>query len=106
MRPAPSICSGVKGVNFRQNPACRVRPMRAMLALAGCTKATASRIDDRTLRIEGPGLPSGSTAPNRCVAERVCPKGYRGLKELERRNTSDGPRSEEGIFTNRTIRSI
>lgn len=80
--------------------------MRAMLALAGCTKATASRIDDRTLRIEGPGLPSGSTETNRCVAERVCPKGYRGLKELERRNTSDGPRSEEGIFTNRTIRSI
>ena len=78
----------------------------AILALAGCAQAAASRIDDRTFKIEGPGLPSGSDAPNRRVAARLCPNGYRVLDSIERRNTPDGFALEEGVYTNWTIRCL
>ena len=78
----------------------------ALLALAGCTDATASRIGDRTFRIEGPSLPSESSRPNQRVAERLCPRGYRVLNEITRRNMPDGVRDEDGQFTNWTIRCI
>ena len=84
----------------------RLVPVLAMLALAGCTEATASRVGDRTFRIEGPGLPAESTAPNRRVAERLCPNGYRVLDEIVRRNSPDGIRDEPGMFTHWTIRCI
>jgi hypothetical protein len=77
-----------------------------LLALAGCTEATASRIDARTFRIKGPGLPAESAAPNRRVAERLCPQGYRVLDRLVLRNTPDGIRDEPGMFTNWTIRCL
>jgi hypothetical protein len=76
------------------------------LALAGCTEVAASRLGDRTYRIEGPGLPSESVAPNRRVAERVCPKGYRVMDEVVHRNSPDGIRDEPGMFVNWTIRCI
>ena len=78
----------------------------AMLALAGCTQADASRLDARTWRIEGPGLPSQSSAPNQRLAQRVCPDGYRVLDETVHRNTPDGNRDEPGLFTNWTIRCL
>lgn len=78
----------------------------ALLALAACTQATASRVDDRTFRIEGPGTPDGSTAPNRRMAARLCPEGYRVIDSISRRNTPDGYRDEPGVFTNWTIRCI
>lgn len=84
----------------------RVFAMIALLALAACTEATASRIDNRTFRIEGPGVPGGSDAPNRRMAARLCPGGYRVLHSIERRNTPDGYRDEPGVFTNWTIRCI
>jgi len=77
-----------------------------VLALAGCTEATSTRLDSRTFKIEGPGIPGGSTAPNRRVAARVCPKGYRVLEEIERRNSPDGYSDQPGIFTNWTIRCL
>ena len=80
--------------------------MIALLALAACTQATASRVDDRTFRIEGPGIPGGSDVPNRRLAERLCPKGYRLLDSITRRNTPDGYREAPGDFTNWTIRCI
>jgi hypothetical protein len=49
--------------------------------LTACTQAFGSRLDDRTFRIEGPQIPGGSDAPNRRLAERLCPKGYRLLDE-------------------------
>jgi hypothetical protein len=76
------------------------------LALADCTEATASRIDARTFRIEGPGLPAESIAPNRRVAARLCPQGYRVLDQLVLRNTPDGIRDEPGMFANWTIRCL
>ena len=80
--------------------------MSGMAVMTGCTEATASRVADRTFRIEGPGLPVESTAPNRRVAERMCPGGYRVLDEITRRNTPDGNRDEPGMFTNWMIRCL
>jgi hypothetical protein len=77
-----------------------------LLGLAACTEATGSRVDDKTFRIEGPGIPGGSDAPNRRVAARLCPKGYRVLDSIDRRNTPDGYADKPGVFTNWTIRCI
>jgi len=79
----------------------------AVLAVAACTQANVSRVDNRTFRIDGPGLPSGSDAPNRRMAARLCPRGYRVLDRVERRNTPDGYADFTGsVFTNWTIRCI
>jgi hypothetical protein len=74
--------------------------------LAACSEAQSSRIDYRTFRIEGPGVPGGSTAPNRREAMRRCPKGYRVLSEEEHRNTTDRANEESGVFTNWTVRCL
>jgi len=84
----------------------RVFVMIALLALAACTEATGSRIDDRTFRVEGPGIPGGSDAPNRRLAARLCPNGYRVLDSIDSRNTPDTHRDEPGVFTIWTIRCI
>ncbi len=85
----------------------RVLAVIALLALAACSQATVSRLDNRTFRIEGPGVPGGSDAPNRRMAARLCPNGYRVLDSIERRNTPDGYRDDIGsVFTNWTIRCI
>lgn len=47
------------------------------LLLSACSQSRASRIDERTFQIEGPQIPGGSDAPNRRIAEEVCPHGYR-----------------------------
>jgi hypothetical protein len=51
------------------------------LALTCCAalQASAVKVDDRTFKVEGPGVPGGAEAPNRRTAERVCPGGYRVL---------------------------
>jgi hypothetical protein len=85
----------------------RVVPVLILaLALAGCTQATANRIDARTFEIDGPGVPGGSTAPDQQMAARVCPNGYRVLNQVERRNTPDGYSDEPGVYTNWTIRCL
>ena len=55
------------------------------VALAGCTEASATRVDERTFNIEGPPVPGGAEAPNRRVAERLCPRGYRVLEKSDRK---------------------
>ena len=74
--------------------------------LAGCSEAQSSAIDYRTFRIEGPGVPGGSDAPNRREAMRRCPKGFRLLSSEEHRNTTDRANEESGVFTNWTIRCL
>jgi hypothetical protein len=59
----------------------------AELAACSAMQSSATKIDDRTYRVEGPGVPGGAEAPNRRTAERVCPGGYRVL---------DTTRSKEG----------
>ena len=51
------------------------------IALAGCAQSFASRIDERTFRIEGPEIPGGSDVPNQRMAAKLCPRGYRVLEE-------------------------
>ncbi len=82
-------------------------PLIAGLALAGCTQATVSKLDYRTFQIQDSGVPGGSSAPNRRVAEQICPNGYRVLNQRERRNTSDGYSEDNGqVFTTWTVRCL
>jgi hypothetical protein len=57
--------------------------------LNACTEAFGSRLDEHTFRIEGPQVPGGSDAPNRRVAEKLCPKGYRVLEESRHKADQD-----------------
>ena len=52
------------------------------LGSCGSVEASATKLDDRTFRIEGPGVPGGAEAPNRRMALRLCPGGYRVLDQL------------------------
>ena len=66
----------------------------------------ATKVDDRTFKIEGPGVPGGAEAPNRRLAERVCPGGYRVL-DSQRFKTSSGDFADSAdIHTNWTIRCL
>ncbi len=51
--------------------------------LAACSEAFGVRVDERTFNIEGPPVPGGADAPNRRMAERLCPKGYRVIEKTE-----------------------
>jgi hypothetical protein len=89
----------------------RYLALPALLALAACTHATAvpalDRVDNRTFVIHGPGIPGGSAAPNRRLAEQLCPNGFRVLDSIVRRNSPDGYRDAIGEdFTNWTIRCL
>ena len=77
-----------------------------LLVLAGCIQPTLSKIDSRTYKIDSGGIPGGSDAPNRRVAEQVCPNGYRVLNEISHQNTPDRARDEPGVFTTWTIRCL
>jgi hypothetical protein len=81
-------------------------PVLAMLLLAACTEATASRVDERTFRIEGPGMGMVSDAPNRRVANRICPKGYRVIDSATHRGGADRATDETNSMTIWTIRCI
>jgi hypothetical protein len=78
-----------------------------MLTLAACSaESSFSKIDSRTYLIESAGIPGGSEAPNRRLAERVCPGGYRIIDKAVHRNTPDRAHEEPGVFTNWTIRCL
>ena len=76
-----------------------------LLALAGlaccAAQSQATKIDNRTYKIEGPGVPGGAEAPNRRLAERVCPGGYRVLDSTRVKRDPD-----QGTFTNWVIRCL
>jgi hypothetical protein len=74
--------------------------------LAACTGASVSRLDSRTFQIESDGIPGGSDAPNRRLANEVCPGGHRVIDEAQHRNTPDRYADEPGVFTNWTIRCL
>jgi hypothetical protein len=78
----------------------------ALFCIAACTEASVSRIDNRTFLIESAGVPGGSDAPNRRLAEKACPNGYRVMDQSVHRNTPDRARDEPGVFTNWTIRCL
>lgn len=85
----------------------RILPLMIVLAAVGCTQTTVSKLDYRTFKIEDGGVPGGSTAPDRRMAEQICPNGYRVLNQLVRNGTEDGYSEERGeVFTNWTIRCL
>jgi hypothetical protein len=69
--------------------------------LTACTEAFGSRLDDPTFRIEGPQIPGGSDAPNRRLADKLCPRGYRVIEQSRGKPDQDAP-----IQTNWTIRCL
>ena len=78
-----------------------------LVLLAGCVTPSASRIDARTFEIDNGGVANGSSAPNRRMAEQVCPNGYRVLDETVHRNGPNLYRTERGfIWTTWTIRCL
>jgi len=78
----------------------------ALVALAACTEASASRVDERTFRIEGPGVPGGSDAPNKRLASRVCPHGYRLLDSASNKGGPDRAIDNPDTMTTWTIRCL
>jgi len=70
--------------------------------LAACSQSYASRVDANTYRIEGPEIPGGSDAPNRRLAEKLCPQhGWRVIEESRRK-----PQEGAQIATYWTIRCL
>ena len=80
--------------------------LAVLLLLVACTEATASRVDERTFRIEGPAMGIVSDAPNRRLATRLCPKGYRVIDSESHKGGPDRATDETNIMTIWTIRCI
>jgi hypothetical protein len=78
----------------------------AMLLLAACTEATASRVDERTFKIEGPAMGIISSGPNQRIANRICPKGFRVLDEATHKGGPDRATDSVDTMTVWTIRCI
>jgi hypothetical protein len=82
-------------------PAAAILLVFAGLASCAAMQSSATKIDDRTYKIEGPGVPGGAEAPNRRTASRICPGGYRVLDST---NFKRDP--GEGTYTNWVIRCL
>src|SRR5271169_2949878 len=67
----------------------RILLLLTLLSLAACIQPSLTKIDYRTYKIDSGGVPGGSDAPNRRLAEQVCPNGYRVLDESAHQNTPD-----------------
>jgi hypothetical protein len=77
-----------------------------LLPLAACIQPTLSKIDYRTYVIGSGAIPGGSDAPNRRLAEQVCPGGYRVLDQRIHNESPDRARDEPGVTTDWTIRCL
>jgi hypothetical protein len=77
-----------------------------MLLVAACSQATASRVDERTFRIDGPAMGIVSDAPNQRLANRLCPKGYRVLDSRTHAGGPDRATDSTDRMTVWTIRCI
>jgi hypothetical protein len=80
----------------------------AQVGLVSCAaqSSSASKLDDRTFKIEGPGVPGGAEAPNRRTAERVCPGGYRVLDQQRFKANSGEFAGDSTTYTNWVIRCL
>ena len=79
--------------------------MSAGLAACAPPQSSATKVDDRTYKIEGPGVPGGAEAPNRRLALRICPGGYRVLESTRsKEGCADG--CDASISTNCVIRCL
>ena len=81
--------------------------LSSLLVMSACVQPSLSKIDYRTFKIDSGGIPGGSDAPNRRLAEQVCPNGYRVLDESVHRNSPDRAEYEIGsVFTSWTVRCL
>jgi hypothetical protein len=78
----------------------------ALLALAACTESTSTRVDERTFRVEGPSMGVSSDAPNRRLANRLCPKGYRVIESESHKGGPDRAIDEPNPMTVWTVRCL
>ncbi len=78
----------------------------AVLLLAACSQASATRVDDRTFTIQGPEMGITSDAPNRRLAARLCPGGYRLLDSATHAGGPDRATSDTDQMTIWKIRCI
>ena len=78
----------------------------ALLALAGCTESSATRVDERTFRVEGPSMGTASDASNRRLASRLCPKGYRVIESESHKGGPDRAIDEPSPMTVWTVRCL
>ena len=74
--------------------------------LAACTESAATRVGDGTFKIEGPPMAGDSAAPNRRLAGRICPKGYRVLNSETHKGGADRATDEDMPVTTWRIRCI
>ena len=84
----------------------RSLPLVLLLLLAACSEATLSRVNERTFRIQGPPIPGGAEAPNRRLAERACPRGFRLLSSESHKGGPDRAVESFDTITTWTIRCL
>ena len=77
-----------------------------MPLLAGCTESTASRVDERTFRVESPAMAGNAEATNRRLANRICPKGYRVVDSESHKGGPDRATDADLPVTGWTIRCL
>ena len=77
------------------------------LTLAACTESEASRIGDRTYRIDSPSVAGGAVGPNQRLASQLCPGGYRVLNSESHKGGVDRVNIEDfGTTTIWTIKCL
>jgi hypothetical protein len=76
------------------------------LVLVGCSDAQATRVDERTWRIEGPGVVGGSEAANRRLAYRICPGGFMVLDQQAHKGGPQGVTSSQDTTTVWVVRCL
>jgi hypothetical protein len=81
--------------------------LAVVLGACGANQSEASRIGDRTYRIFSPEVAGGAEAPNRRLAQQLCPNGYRKLDEVAHKGGEDrADWYEQGITTIWTIKCL
>jgi hypothetical protein len=85
----------------------RALAILGLLLLVGCTESTASRVDERTYKIEGPPCGSCGDGPNARVAQRIChDKGYYVVDSDTHKGGADRATDSTDPMTVWTIRCI
>jgi hypothetical protein len=78
------------------------------VTLAACAEqSSATRLNERTWRIVSPEIPGGAEAPNRRLAQQLCPGGYRKLDENAHKGGPDRVElDQQNITTIWTIKCL
>lgn len=80
--------------------------LAVMLAACSGNQSEASRIGERTYRIISPEIPGGAEAPNRRLANQLCPGGFLKLNEDAHKGGPDRATDSTDVTTIWTIKCI